>query len=181
MMDYMLVSNLVTRRVRQRWVEQTEKWDVSQKDADRPRPLMITVEEAHKFLNPEIASQTIFGTIAREMRKFHVTLMVIDQRPSGIDSEVLSQLGTRISGKLADERDIEAVLTGVSDRSALRNALASLKLRQEMLIVGHAVPMPIQVRPRNYDEAFWKEVSVPTGSLPVDEKLEQEKRDLFGV
>ncbi|MBC7259871.1 MAG: ATP-binding protein [Chloroflexi bacterium] len=181
MMDYMLVSNLVTRRVRAAWEAWTEQYERTKESRDRPRPLMITVEEAHKFLNPEIASQTIFGTIAREMRKFHVTLMVIDQRPSGIDSEVLSQLGTRISGKLADERDIEAVLTGVSDRSALRNALASLKLRQEVLVVGHAVPMPIQVRPRNYDEAFWKEVSVSSGSLPVDEKLEQEKRELFGA
>lgn len=179
MMDYMLVSNLVTRRVRQRWVEWTEKYDQTQQAADRPRPLLITLEEAHKFLNPEMASQTIFGTIAREMRKFHVTLMVIDQRPSGIDSEVLSQLGTRVSGKLADERDIEAVLTGVSDRSALRNALASLKLRQEVLVAGHAVPMPIQVRPRNYDRAFWAEVSF--GGQPLsDAEREQEKRELFG-
>lgn len=180
MMDYMLVSNLVTRRVRQRWVEQTEKWDQSQKSEDRPRPLLITLEEAHKFLNPVMASQTTFGTIAREMRKFHVTLMVIDQRPSGIDSEVLSQLGTRISGKLADERDIDAVLTGVSDRSALRNALASLKLRQEVLVVGHAVPMPIQVRPRNYDATFWAEITRGNETLS-DEAREQEKRDLFGA
>ncbi len=180
MLDYMLVSNLVTRKVREAWVSKTEKFELSQNEADRPTPLMITLEEAHKFLNPEMASQTIFGTIAREMRKFHVTLMVIDQRPSGIDSEVLSQLGTRISGRLADERDIEAVLTGVSDRSALRNALASLKLRQEVLIVGHAVPMPIQVRPRNYDAAFWAEMSAGR-VLPIsDEGLEAEKDNLFG-
>ncbi|MDH7488631.1 MAG: ATP-binding protein [Anaerolineae bacterium] len=180
MMDYMLVSNLVTRYVRERWRKRTEKYEVSKQAADRPRPLMITVEEAHKFLNPEIASQTTFGTIAREMRKFHVTLMVIDQRPSGIDSEVLSQLGTRISGKLADERDIDAVLTGVSDRSALRNALASLKLRQEVLVVGHAVPMPIQVRPRNYDAEFWAEVAESPVSVAEDD-LEREKRELFGA
>lgn len=181
MMDYMLVSNLVTRRVRQRWVEQTEKWDLSHEPKDRPRLLLITLEEAHKFLNPAMASQTTFGTIAREMRKFHVTLMVIDQRPSGIDSEVLSQLGTRISGKLADERDIDAVLTGVSDRSALRNALASLKLRQEVLVVGHAVPMPIQVRPRDYDEKFWKEIGKTAPAAASDEERDREKRELFGA
>ena len=180
MLDYMLVSNLVTRKVRAAWERKTEQYELSQKPGDRPTPLMITVEEAHKFLNPEIASQTIFGTIAREMRKFHVTLMVIDQRPSGIDSEVLSQLGTRISGKLADERDIEAVLTGVSDRSALRGALASLNLRQEVLIAGHAVPMPIQVRPRNYDEKFWKEVTSDSPPSLNDDELEKEKQRLFG-
>lgn len=178
LLDYMLVSNLVTRKVREAWVRKTEKFELSQQEADRPTPLMITLEEAHKFLNPEMASQTIFGTIAREMRKFHVTLMVIDQRPSGIDSEVLSQLGTRISGRLADERDIDAVLTGVSDRSALRNALASLKLRQEVLIAGHAVPMPIQVRPRNYDAAFWAEMT-RRGTLS-DEEMDADKDTLFG-
>lgn len=180
MLDYMLVSNLVTRKVREAWETKSETYELSQNPADRPTPLMITLEEAHKFLNPEIASQTIFGTIAREMRKFHVTLMVIDQRPSGIDSEVLSQLGTRISGKLADERDIEAVLTGVSDRNALRGALASLNLRQEVLIVGHAVPMPIQVKPRDYDEKFWKEVAPVSALSQDDDEIARAKQKLFG-
>ena len=70
---------------------------------------MITIEEAHKFLNPRAASQTIFGTIARELRKFYVTLLVVDQRPSGIDDEVLSQIGTRITCALNDDKDIDAI------------------------------------------------------------------------
>ena len=40
--------------------------------------------------------------------------MVIDQRPSAIDSEVMSQLGTRLTCLLDDERDIEAVLSGTA-------------------------------------------------------------------
>ena len=75
---------------------------------------MITIEEAHKFLNPELAGQTIFGTIAREMRKYNVTLLVIDQRPSGIDDEVMSQIGTKITCLLDNDRDIDSVLAGVS-------------------------------------------------------------------
>jgi len=120
---------------------------------------MITIEEAHKFLNPAIARQTIFGQIAREMRKYHVTLMVIDQRPSGIDSEVMSQIGTRITGKLTEERDIDAVLTGVGGRAALRHMLESLDTRQQVLLMGHAVPMPIVIRTRPYDEAFYSAVA----------------------
>ena len=58
-----------------------------------PPQLLITIEEAHKFLDPKIAGQTIFGTIAREMRKYNVTLLVVDQRPSGIDEEVMCQIG----------------------------------------------------------------------------------------
>ena len=67
---------------------------------------MIVVEEAHKLLNREMAAQTAFSTIAREMRKYYVTLLIIDQRPSQIYDEVMSQLGTRISGWLGDEDDI---------------------------------------------------------------------------
>jgi DNA helicase HerA-like ATPase len=115
--------------------------------------LVITIEEAHKFLNPEVAQQTIFGTIAREMRKYNVTLLVIDQRPSGIDEEVMSQLGTKITCLLDNEKDIDSVLTGVSGKNELRSVLARLETKQQVLIFGHAVPMPVVVRTREYGSA----------------------------
>lgn len=176
-LDYVLVSNLVTRRVRQRYEEKIRRYEETKEVADEPHPLMITIEEAHKFLNPAVARQTTFGTIAREMRKYNVTLLVIDQRPSGIDAEVMSQLGTRVSGKLTEERDIEAVLTGVSNRSALRGALASLDTRQQILIMGHAVPMPIMMRTRQYDESFYRAMGARVG-IPRD--AEMDISDLFG-
>jgi DNA helicase HerA-like ATPase len=76
---------------------------------------VIVIEEAHKLLNREMAMQTTFATIARELRKYYVTLLVIDQRPSQIYDEVMSQLGTRISGWLGDDDDIHAVLSGFRD------------------------------------------------------------------
>ncbi len=154
-LDHMLVANIVTRRVRHLYRQKMEKYDQTHDAADRPRPLMITIEEAHKFLNPAVSRQTIFGVIARELRKYNVTLMVIDQRPSGIDAEVMSQLGTRVTGKLTEERDIDAVLTGVAGRSFLRNALEGLNTREQVMLMGHAVPMPIVVQTRKYDEKFY--------------------------
>ena len=97
-LDYMLVSNVLTRRIRQEWVRKTENHK-SFGEAP-PRPLVIAVEEAHKLLSPTVAGQTAFGTIARELRKYNVTLLIVDQRPSGIDDEVMSQLGTRVTGWL---------------------------------------------------------------------------------
>lgn len=150
---YMLVANILTRRLHDLYREMTEKSLGS--NGPRPRPLVITIEEAHKFLAPHLAGQTIFGTIAREMRKYNVTLLIVDQRPSGIDDEVLSQVGTKICCLLDDEKDVDAVLTGVSGANTLRNVLASLETRQQALIFGHAVPMPVVVRTRAYDdEAF---------------------------
>ena len=120
-----------------------------------PIPLVICIEEAHKFLSPALVSQTIFGTIARELRKYNVTLLVVDQRPSGIDDEVMSQIGTRVTCLLNDEKDIDSVLTGVPGARELRGVLASLDSKQQALILGHAVPMPVVIRTRTYDdEAF---------------------------
>lgn len=150
---YMLVANILTRRIHDYYVKKTE--ESLGGDKPKPRPLVITIEEAHKFLGPSLANQTIFGTIAREMRKYNVTLLVVDQRPSGIDSEILSQVGTKITCLLNDDKDIEAVLTGVSNASGLRGVLASLDTKQQALVLGHAVPMPVVIQTRHYDdEAF---------------------------
>jgi len=176
---YMLVANVLTRRIHQRWREQTERYLQTKNESDRPRPLMITIEEAHKFLNPHLARQTIFGTIAREMRKYSVTLLVVDQRPSSIDSEVLSQLGTRITALLSDEQDIDAVFTGVGGSNRLRAVLANLDTRQQALVLGHAVPMPVVVQTRSYDEEFYRFVEQRTRRVASLVQAQQEVDELF--
>ena len=135
---YILVANLLTRRIYERYAERKEL--ASDDKSREPTPLVITIEEAHKFLTPGVASQTIFGTIAREMRKYNVTLLVVDQRPSGIDEEVMSQLGTKITCLLDSERDIDSVLKGASGSRKLRAVLARLESKQQALVFGHAVP-----------------------------------------
>jgi hypothetical protein len=173
LLDYMLVANIITRRIHRHYTDLVMLAEASKDELSRPRPLMIVIEEAHKFLHPGVAHQTIFGTIARELRKYQVTLMVVDQRPSGIDAEVLSQIATRITGLLTEERDIEAVLTGIAGRSHLRGILASLETKQQCLIMGHAIPMPMVLRTRAYDQGFFQSMRQPTGgrALPRLEEL----------
>jgi len=150
---YLLVANLLSRRIYGRYQQQTEAAVAAGDDNLKPRPLVITIEEAHKFLNPEVAGKTIFGTIAREMRKYNVSLLVIDQRPSGIDEEVMSQMGTKITCLLDNERDVDSVLAGVSNKTGLKAVLARLAPKQQALIFGHAVPMPVAFQPREYGSA----------------------------
>jgi len=145
---YLLVANYITRRIHAHYVRRKEAAQGGQ--GEEPRPLVITIEEAHKFLDPAIARHTIFGTIARELRKYNVTLLIVDQRPSGIDPEIMSQIGTRITCLLDDETDIRAVFAGISGAGALREVLARLDTRQQALIMGHAVPMPVVVKTRTY-------------------------------
>lgn len=181
MLCYLLVANIISRRIHESYVKKSEKFYATQKPEDQPRQLMITIEEAHKFLNPSAAKQTIFGTIAREMRKYYVSLLVVDQRPSGIDDEVLSQLGTRMTALLNDEKDISAVLTGVSGTEGLRSVLASLDSKQQALVLGHAVPMPVVIRTREYGEDFYRFLGAADETPQVRrERVARERVALFG-
>ena len=180
---YILVANLLTRRIHDRYVRRKEEAEGGA--GSDPRPLVITIEESHKFLSPSVASQTIFGTIAREMRKYNVTLMVIDQRPGAIDSEVMSQLGTRLTCLLDNDRDIEAVLGGAPGSRELKTVLSRLESTQQALIFGHAVPMPVVVHTREYGSAqSYSELSRPLHQRRRDgasseRTLEEEIKDLF--
>jgi hypothetical protein len=163
---YIFVANFLTRRLHQKYVEMKEK--AFGNKAAEPAPLVITIEEAHKFLDPQIAGHTIFGTIARELRKYNVTLFIVDQRPSQIDPEVMSQIGTRVTALLDEENDIRAVLMGVSGAAGLKEVLARLETRQQALLLGHAVPMPVVVQTRSYDLDFYKAMGfVDEADLPA--------------
>ncbi len=164
---YILVANYLTRRIHQQYVHRKEA--ALGRQADEPRALVITIEEAHKFLDPAIARQTIFGTIARELRKYNVTLLIVDQRPSGIDEEVMSQIGTRVTALLDNEADIRAVFTGVSGAGELRQVLARLDTRQQALILGHAVPMPVVIQTRTYGPDLYAEVGHVEGEALQDQ------------
>jgi DNA helicase HerA-like ATPase len=174
---YVLVANYLTRRIHRRYVHMKNK--AAGGVAEGPKPLMIVIEEAHKFLDPQIAGHTIFGNIARELRKYNVTLLIVDQRPSAIDDEVMSQIGTRVTCLLDNEADIRAVFSGVSGVSALREVLARLDTRQQALILGHAVPMPVVVRTRDYDESFYASIASLEGGA-LHESAKRGSETLFG-
>jgi DNA helicase HerA-like ATPase len=181
---YMLVANILTKRIHDAWV----KWSEEHEDgkAKEPKPLMITIEEAHKFLGRD--SATIFGTIAREMRKYLVTLLVIDQRPSGIDDEVMSQIGTRITALLNDDKDIDAAFTGIRGGSQLKTLLATLDSKQEVMVMGHAVPMEVVLRVRSFDEGLYKSLQADGSkaakevgeNIVKEEKGKRSLEDIFG-
>ncbi len=175
---YILVANLLTRRIYERYAASKERALAGQ--GAEPEPLLITIEEAHKFLTPEVADQTIFGTIAREMRKYSVTLLVVDQRPSGIDEEVLSQLGTKFCCLLDNDRDVDAVLTGVAGGRKLRQVLASLESRQQALVFGHAVPMPVEIRTREYGSPESYRHLGYVDEAERRARAEEDAADLFG-
>ena len=67
--------------------------------------LLITVEEAHEFLDRDPEKRTFFSNIALTYRKYRVGLCVVTPRPSRIDPDVFAELWTKIIMKTAFKRD----------------------------------------------------------------------------
>ncbi|MCL5291599.1 MAG: ATP-binding protein [Actinobacteria bacterium] len=174
LLTYILVANILTRRLHEDYARDTDAARAEGREG--PTPLIITIEEAHKFLDPSVAGSTVFGAIAREARKYRLVLFLIDQRPSGIDDEILSQVGTRIVGKLDDERDIDAALSGRPNQGTLK-VLVNNMVERQFLLTGYALPMPVVIDAKEYG-SFCKEMQATGGR--VRGELERRKLELTG-
>jgi len=170
---YLLVANIITRRIHTAYIKKTEAFLRSKKVEEQPTRLLIVIEEAHKFLHPEAAKQTIFGTIAREMRKYYVSLCIIDQRPGDIDDEIMSQIGTKIVAQLGNEKDMQTVFSGVPNASTLKSVLSTLDSKKQVLLIGHALPMPMVIETRSYDQQFYQDMQLGIIQQPTDEIIEE--------
>ena len=72
---------------------------------------------------------------------------------------------------LINDKDIDAIFTGVSGAQGLRSVLAKLDSKQQALVLGHAVPMPVVVRTRAYDTAFYQEIGDPDWEQTSNEEV----------
>lgn len=118
-------------------------------------PMVIVLEEAQNYI-PEInrkdrtsISKKIFERIAREGRKYGVSLIVSSQRPSELSKTVLSQCNSFVIHRLQNPEDQKYVRQLVS--AANEDILAQLPIlpQQHAIIMGDAVRTPVQVRLNN--------------------------------
>lgn len=121
-------------------------WGRNLPEGARERPLLLVLEEAHTFLGKENSGSAAIAVkrIAKEGRKYGVGLMVVSQRPSEIDTTILSQCGTTIAMRLANNADRGHVTGAASDN--LRGLFDMLPILRtgEAIIVGEAVSLPIR-------------------------------------
>ena len=140
---YMLIANLIARRLRQKIIEKSESGE------ELETKVIIFLEEAHNFLGREAYIQSPFGDIAREMRKKGVILCIIDQRPSELDPDVVSMLWTNFVFTLTNRNDIEAALLGVP-RAELFKKIIPILSGREVLVYGEAVKFPVVLKVKDY-------------------------------
>ncbi|MFX0185668.1 MAG: ATP-binding protein, partial [Candidatus Hodarchaeota archaeon] len=172
---YVFVANILSRRLYQSYSEMVEMTEYPH--------LVVLLEEAHKFLDPAVAKDTIFDRLAREMRKFKLVLAMVDQRPSKIDPEILSQLANRFILSLTDPKDIIGALSGPVDPASWRAIVKAMPPRT-VLMFGDSIKAPTAMDVLEYNEqtmaAKW---SVKRTGTRFKQKLKQisdeEMDDLF--
>ena len=140
------------------------------------RPVLLVCEEAHRYIPSEhnVGAQKqsvgkILGRIAKEGRKYGVSLGLITQRPSDLAEGVLSQCGTIISMRLNNDRDQAFVRSAMPEGArGFLDSIPALRNR-ECIICGEGVAIPIRVafdgleeskRPASDDPLFsnlWRE------------------------
>ena len=124
---------------------------------ENTRPILLVCEEAHRYVPSEKNSDgssvgSILSRIAKEGRKYGISLGLITQRPSDLAEGVLSQCGTIISMRLNNDRDQAFVRSAMPEGSrGFLDSIPALRNR-ECIICGEGVAIPIRVNFDNLEE-----------------------------
>ena len=131
-------------------------------------PMLLVCEEAHRYAPANdgkfVPTRQALGRIAKEGRKYGISLALVTQRPSELDSTILSQCSTAIALRLSSEKD-QQVIRG-STYEGMVDLIDFLPLLgdREALILGQGVSMPMRIRfdeltakrPKNMNVGFSK-------------------------
>ncbi|HEY6663366.1 MAG TPA: helicase HerA-like domain-containing protein [Sphingomicrobium sp.] len=118
---------------------------------EAPKPLLLVCEEAHRYVPKDEHSsgqavRRILEQIAKEGRKYGVSLGLITQRPSDLAEGVLSQCGTIIAMRLNNDRDQACVRAAMPEGArGFLDAIPALRNR-ECIVCGEGVAIPLRVR-----------------------------------
>jgi len=119
--------------------------------SDRGMPVLLVCEEAHRYAPREIGlgfepTKRALARIAKEGRKYGVSLCVVSQRPSELALDILSQCNTILALRMSNQKDQEFVEATLSESSVgLLDCLPSLG-NAEAIAVGEGVSVPVRLR-----------------------------------
>ncbi len=130
-------------------------------------PVLLVCEEAHRYIPAEhtgvTATSRSITRIAKEGRKYGLSLALVSQRPTEVSTEALSQCGTVFALRLGNDRDQDFVARSVPDAAhGILAALPSLPT-QQAIVSGEGVPIPMRIhldslpphrRPRSHGAIF---------------------------
>ncbi|OZG68367.1 ATPase [Bifidobacterium aquikefiri] len=134
-------------------------------DRFQKSPLVVAVDEAHQFFDVTVGDEfasthlNAFDGIAKEGRKYGLTVCVATQRPGDLPSGVLSQVGMTIVHRLADGRDRQRIEQAAAEIDQSATKLLPGLVPGEAILVGVDFPVPVSVH-------IQKPVSPPASDGP---------------
>jgi DNA helicase HerA-like ATPase len=120
-------------------------------DRDESIPILLVCDEAHRYIHADESvgfepTRRSISRIAKEGRKYGVSLCLVTQRPSEISETILSQCSTVFALRMSNEKDQNFVRRTLPESVAgLLNALPALR-QQEAIVVGEGVTHPMRIR-----------------------------------
>ena len=145
-------------------------------------PMLLVCEEAHRYA-PAGDTDKFFPTrralsrIAKEGRKYGVSLALVTQRPSDLDPTILSQCSTMVALRLSSERDQHVVRANTHEGALDLLEFLPLLGDREAIVLGQGVSMPMRITfadlgktdvPRNLNTSFsksWKQPNMDRAAL----------------
>ncbi len=144
------------------------------------RPIVVFVDEAHNFLGRHVGSEDYsarldaFELVAKEGRKYGLSVCLVSQRPRDITDGVLSQMGTLVVHRLTNDRDREVVERACGEMDRAASAFLPSLRPGEAVVIGTDFPIPLtihvlppDVRPKSDGPKFQEHWAEPKqlGSL----------------
>lgn len=120
-------------------------------------PVLIVCEEAHRYAPADttdrfLPTRLALSRIAKEGRKYGVSLALITQRPSELDTTIMSQCSTVIAMRLSTERDQHVVRANTHEGALDLLDFLPLLGDREAIVLGQGVIMPMRIKFRNLGE-----------------------------
>ena len=128
-------------------------------ERDEAIPTLLVCDEAHRYIPGDETlgfepTRRSIARIAKEGRKYGVSLCLVTQRPSEISEPILSQCSTVFALRMSNEKDQNFVRRTLPETaSGLLNTLPTLR-QQEAIVVGEGVAHPMHIRFNDLDARF---------------------------
>ncbi len=133
-------------------------------------PLLLVCEEAHRYAPADRGlgfgpTRKAISRIAKEGRKYGVSLGLVTQRPADLDPTIISQCSTLFAMRMANDRDQAIVRAAVSDAAEAMIAFVPALGTREVFAFGEAVPLPTRIRFGQLPQIYLPRPD--TGDLPI--------------
>jgi DNA helicase HerA-like ATPase len=164
-----LTASTVAMHYKRMWEENYEEWQ-------KLPTLLMTVEEAHEFLDPN-KPRTIFSDIALTYRKYRVGLNAVTPRPSRINFDVFAELWTKVIMKTELQKDRTYLTENTPYMEYSDTEIKMLDVGEALLISEPKIRFAVPIKVTHYPDYITKMGSVDY-DLPETQKLTEMERRL---